>query len=282
MISAPRRTALRYFGGKWKLAPWIIKHFPDHITYVEPFGGAASVLLRKFPSAVEVYNDLFDGVINFFKVLRERPAELIAVIDLTPYSRREYKRAQQQADDELESARRFYVHSWQGRSCAGNRKEGGWRYLKTTTRSKTVSHDFAETRHLWTVARRLKLVQIESDDALDVIVRYDTPDALFYVDPPYVDETRRSKGKRDRYHHEYVDDDHRQLADLLHGIEGMVILSGRVCPLYDELYPDWSTDQHNAVVSDGQNGGKTVLETLWISPNAQAHMSRQLSLKLLR
>ena len=66
-----KRPALRYHGGKWKIAPWIIKHFPEHDCYVEPYGGGASVLLRKRPSFLEVYNDVFGSVVNFFKVLRE-------------------------------------------------------------------------------------------------------------------------------------------------------------------------------------------------------------------
>ena len=65
-----RRPALRYYGGKWMLAPWIIQHLPDHKTYVEPFGGVASVLMRKAPSQVEIYNDLNSELVNFFKILR--------------------------------------------------------------------------------------------------------------------------------------------------------------------------------------------------------------------
>lgn len=111
-----KRPALRYHGGKFRIAQWIINQFPEHLCYVEPFGGGGSVLLRKSPAKIEVYNDLNGGVVNFFRVLRERPADLIAAIELTPYSRKEFIQAQEPCDDPLERARRFYVWSWQGRA----------------------------------------------------------------------------------------------------------------------------------------------------------------------
>lgn len=110
------RPALRYLGGKWRLAPWILRHFPPHRVYVEPFGGAASVLIRKPRSQGECYNDLEGGVVNLFQVLRDPDlcADLCRAIDLTPFARDEYDRAFETTADPVEAARRLIVRSYMG------------------------------------------------------------------------------------------------------------------------------------------------------------------------
>ena len=93
MQSKIRHPAIRYHGGKFRLASWIIGHFPEHRCYVEPFGGAASVLLRKKLSEAEVYNGIDGDVVNLFRVLRD-PKKSQALIDacaLSPYSRAEFQ-----------------------------------------------------------------------------------------------------------------------------------------------------------------------------------------------
>ena len=107
------RPPIRYHGGKFRIASWVISHFPAHECYVEPFGGGAGVLLQKTPAPFEVLNDLDGEVVNFFRVLRERPGELVRVIQLTPWSREEQRLSFEPASDPLERARRFYVRSWQ-------------------------------------------------------------------------------------------------------------------------------------------------------------------------
>lgn len=84
------RPLLRYHGGKWKLAPWIISHMAEHKTYVEPFGGGGSVLIRKPRAYAEVYNDLDGDVVNLFRVARDRGEELRQALALTPFARGEF------------------------------------------------------------------------------------------------------------------------------------------------------------------------------------------------
>src|SRR5947207_30368 len=108
------RPMLRYHGGKWMLAPWIISHFPNHRVYVEPFGGAASVLLQKSRCYAEVYNDLDSEIVNLFTIVRERGPELASALELTPFARDEYKHSFEIHPDPLEQARRTVIRSYCG------------------------------------------------------------------------------------------------------------------------------------------------------------------------
>lgn len=275
MIAIPR-PALRYYGGKWNLAPWIIAHLPQHECYAEPFGGAASVLLRKPPALFEVYNDLDSAVVTFFRVLRERPDDLIRAIDCTPWSREELATSYVGADDcdDLERARRLYIQLWQAWHGHGNEQSSGWRYQRAAIARSTkyVLREWNQTEHLNDIAARLKTVQIEHDDALSVIERFDAPGTCFYVDPPYLFSTRsRANRRAGRYTHEMTDDDHRALAQVLHGVTGMVVISGYHSSLYDELYGDWLRLERMAV----DNAGKRRVEVLWLSPNAAANQQQQ-------
>lgn len=261
------RPAIRYYGGKWRIGNWIAEQFPPHKCYVEPFCGGASVLLQKTPAWVEVMNDLNSEVIAFFDCLRDSPAELIRAIYFTPYSREELMRAREPAPagNLLEIARRFYIRQWQSFGSGVGKSSTGWRYQVGNggeTRANAVG-SWNRTEHLWAVAERLKMVQIEHDDAFKVIARFDGPETLFYVDPPYVHETRYHRSPSKGYKYEMTDDDHRRLAALLKGVRGMVVLSGYPSGLYDELYPGWR--RLDREVQDITATGKQT-ECLWLSP----------------
>jgi len=256
---------VRYTGSKWRIAPWVISHFPPHTCYVEPFCGGASVLFRKSPSAVEVINDLNGEVINFFEVLRNRPEDLIRAIDLTPFSRAELKLALTTSNDSLESARRLYIRARQSYTAGEAEKSRGWRFQKNMSRGPlSFVQEWANLAHLRPAAARLKMALIECDTALNILSRYDDPQALFYCDPPYTATTRT---KRD-YPLEMTDGDHIALSEALHGIKGMALISGYDCALYQELYADWRmvTKQAYTIALVART------ECLWISPRASAAM----------
>lgn len=276
MITDVTRPALRYFGGKFRLAPnWIIPQFPQHTCYCEPFGGAAGVLLRKEPSMFEVYNDLDGEVVNFFTQLRSHPDELIRMIELTPYARAEQITAFEPCGDDIERARRLYVRCWQSHGGGRTQWRTGWRYQVNNNRGKTLISDWNQTDHLQAIIQRLKLVQIECDDALRVIKRYDRTDTLFYIDPPYMAHTRSIRWRKKVYLFELNNDYHRKVGELLNSIRGMAVISGKPSELYDEMYAGWRRLQRT-VPTDFQS--KTV-ECLWISPNT-VKRQRQLGMDL--
>jgi len=269
----PARPALRYHGSKWRLAPWIIDYIPPHEIYVEAYGGGGAVLLRKPRSWLEVYNDLACEVANYFQMLRDRPDELIHAIRWTPYSAVEWERAREDDPDPLESARRFYVRSFQGIAGPTAQWRTGWRRQKVITKDRNnakkmtpASRSFASIDHLYAIAERLRGVQIDCEPALQIIERYDSPQALFYLDPPYPAATR-SCGKKHAYTHEMTDEQHRELARAVHSVQGMVLISGYQCDLYSEMYADWTRVERESRTNSQYN---TAMESLWISPAAMA------------
>ena len=266
---------LRYHGAKWKLAPWIITHFPPHTSYVEVFGGSAGVLLRKPSSPVEVFNDLDGEVVNFFRVLREQPEDLARAVAFTPYARAELEAAWEPADDSLEAARRFAVRSWMSIGGPTVQWKTGFRFRKSNPSQPWMQWNRLP-EVLVATAQRLKMVIIEHTDWQRILRRYDTPDTLFYCDPPYMSATRSKWDKfRKAYRFEFTDGDHVVLAEALRSVQGMVVLSGYAHPLYEALYEahGWVRHCHPIV---NQNG-RRVMECIWLNPAAMQH-AKQLSL----
>lgn len=253
--------ALRYIGAKWKLANWIIGQFPPHQCYVEPYCGSAAIFFRKPISPIEVLNDAYGDLINFFRVLREQTDELTNLIELTPFSREEYLLAYELSENPLEQARRFYVRCWQSFGSSAGLKTG-WRVQKNTHRGTRITGEWKRLDGLRYSAERLRDAQIENKPAMEIIEYFDSPTTLYYIDPPYVMKSR-SEGSRKRYMHEMTDDDHRQLAAALHAVKGMIVLSGYDSELYRGLYPDWRVVEKSTTT----NGNSTAVEFLWISPN---------------
>lgn len=268
------RPAFRYHGSKWLLAPWIIDHFSPHECYVESFGGNASVLLRKPRSYLEVYNDMAEDVVSFFRVLRERPDDLVKSLELTPYAKREWEMActVDGDPDPLEIARRFYIRSVMSIAGPTAQWRTGWRRQKVVSKQDGRKQmtpaplSFMDLEYLYQVADRLRGVQIECDDALEVIARYDSPETLFYVDPPYPASTR-GRWATHAYVHEMSDEQHVVLAQVLHDVRGAVIVSGYACDLYMNLYRGW---QNVARAARTNSPGGSV-EYLWLSPTVAAN-----------
>lgn len=265
------RPALRYHGGKFRLAPWILQFFPAHGCYVEPFGGAAGVLLRKSRVYAEVYNDLDADIVNFFRVLRDPVlrTDLIEACRLTPYARDEFDAAYEPTDDPLERARRTCVRAAMGFGSAGATKATTG--FRTDTRRKygTAQHNWAAYPDaLGAIGERFSGVLIENRDALEVIQSHDGPDTLHFVDPPYVHETRHMRNKGG-YRHELDDDGHRKLLSVLRAVDGMVVLCGYDTDLYNLELEGWARHATQARISGGR-GTSLRTEVVWLNPACTA------------
>ena len=248
-----RRPALRYFGGKWRIAPWVISYFPEHGSYIEPCGGGASVLIQKEQSELETYNDLDSRVVNFFRVLRDQADELVQRIRLTPWSREEFEViCQAEIDDPVENARRFYALCKQSIAEPG----GSWRSAYQGGRVA----DMEDVDHLRLIAKRFAEVQIENRDALEVVEKYAHENSLVYIDPPYVAATRTGSN----YRYEMDDTYHRRIADLLRAIPGYVVISGYPSALYRELYEAQGWERYDKTATT--ISGASRIESVWVSP----------------
>lgn len=238
--SKKRIIAFGWYGGKYSHLNWLLPLLPFCHHYCEPFGGSAAVLLNREPSPVETFNDIDGEVTNFFRVLRDEPDRLIRAIGLTPFSREEFAIACEIDPflDAVERARRFYVRTRQVRTgLAQTASLGRWANCKNTSRAGmagAVSRWLGAVEGLPDIALRLLRVQIENRPAIEVIGLYDSPDTLFYCDPPYVHNTR---GDSNAYTYEMSDAEHCELALVLNSVQGLVAISGYDCDLMNELYP---------------------------------------------
>jgi DNA adenine methylase len=255
-----------YFGGKATLAERIIALLPPHRHYVEPFAGSLAVLLAKPPTAMETVNDLDGRIMTFWRVLRDRPAELARACYLTPHSRAEHDAAYNLEDlDELELARRIWVLLTQGRG--GSLRRTGWRHFQNPgVRSSTSMPDYLEAyvTRMAPAADRLRLVSLECRPALDVITSYGRHEEVcLYVDPPYLGSTRSVSSRYGTEMH--TPEQHAELADALLGCAASIVISGYPSPLYDDLYAEWHRIEFEAFTGQanltGAEGRRT--EVIW-------------------
>lgn len=257
-----------YYGSKSALAPWIVENLPDHTAYVEPFAGSAAVLLAKVPSRYEVLNDLDGEVTNFWRVLRDRHDDLVGALQLTPYGRDEYLFCRDHRDvpDPVERARRFFVRAngafngststRVGFSASSPRKNGS----KSGTFARRIDERLAP------VAARLRAVEVENVDALALMQRWNDPRVVLYLDPPYLDSTRVSRG-------DYETDNgsanfHFRLLEAITETRSRVVLSGYASDMYAEhlTAPAWTRiDRQVFAPTSSAGSASRRIESLWIN-----------------
>ncbi len=237
---------LKYAGGKWRIAPWIISHFPPHKVYCEPFFGSGAVFFTKSPCHIETINDIDGNIVNLFRVCRDFPEELARALDLTPWSRDEFMNCLEKADDPIEQARRTVVRFHQSYATCNHSKKS-WRNVQ--------KHNGPRCADVWNrlpeivlnVCERLKQAQIENIDAIELIKRYNSTDTLLYLDPPYPLKLR----DKNMYKYEMADEQHEELLRVVLKSKAKIVLSSYDNELYNETLKDWYTSEKQTIAQSG-------------------------------
>lgn len=257
-----------------KISSWVISFFPRHKIYVEPFGGAAGVLLNKAPSPLEVYNDLNSDLVIFFSVLRdkEKAAELIRRLRLTPYAREEYYSCYPMPEgDDIERARALVCRASMGIGIrmAVSESPCGFAAGRPDKIRRNAQVFVNHVEKMWEIAERFRSVVIEHKDALELIPHYDSPDTLWYLDPPY------NCGYSFRYR---ADVDQKAMLGAFKKVSGYVVLSGYENGLYADELAGWhmETRTHHNFANRGTR------ECLWLSPRTWEELQREREPGMLR
>lgn len=255
-------SSFTYLGGKLSILPWLLPLLPECKHFVDVFGGSAAVLLNRPQSPIETYNDINHKVVNFFRVLREQPEELIKLLELTPHSKYEYDQAwYSENDNPIEKARKFYIRTQQSLLAAGGQdKIKGW---GTSIRDSRVS--ISEKTHkwirgvnnLWEICERFKQVQIECRDFKFIMKAYDDPNTLFYLDSPY-DQTFRSNSA---YEFDFGKQDFFDMHYWCKKVKAKVAISGYNTPFMKELFKDFHF--HHGPLRKNGKSTKEAYECLW-------------------
>lgn len=249
-----KNALIHYHGGKFKLADWIISHFPPHQLYVEPFGGAASVLLRKPVCMTEVYNDLDDRLFRVFNTIRNYPGDLAAALSMTLFSKKDlhvcYTADDYDQIDDVEFARRFIVMGHLAISSTSMNELTGFRtQVNSSIRSApTGSGDYCSQAYTFSklpaavfeIRDRLARVIIENCDYRSLMDRFDRPGVLWYFDPPYLPETRGKSSNKRGYRHTMTLEQHVELLDIIRRLKGFVVISGYDNEIYNEHLAKWN------------------------------------------
>lgn len=276
LFNSQIQTPLSWYGGKTRMIDFVLGSFPPHDQYVEVCGGSGALLFAKAPSPGDVYNDIDPGLVNFFRVLQDPKLgfKLTLSLKLTPNSRQEHQRCSDNypAADPVEWARQFFVLTRQSYCSIFDHT---WGY---SVESKgNAFHSAVEL--LLPAIERLSDVTIENLDVEPLLAKYDGPDTLFYIDPPYLDSTRQSK---EVYAHEMTEADHQRLLDLVTDVQGMVVLSGYPSGLYDQSLSGWHKRTKRVPCPSSATtkvSGRTTkpqrTECLWINPQAWNRLQRR-------
>lgn len=262
-----------YFGGKYPHLKWLIDKFPaGNYHFIDAMGGGANVAINvSYP--LVTYNDLNDEVINLFGVIRNHYDEFIRAIYFTPFSRVEYNRIitdainQVQLED-IERARRYFIKSQLGYGANGSQNNHygcsfDWKMYGSNFYK--VDNFNLKIQRLSKIVEKLRHIQIENRDALELFDKVNMKGNIVYFDPPYLLSLRKSKK---RYMHEVADSFHEQLASKIQDAKCFVAISGYDSPMYDDIFKGLFKSTNS--LSKANTGKIMVSECLWTNYNPDA------------
>lgn len=279
---------LPYYGGKNLIGGWISQYVPDGgMPYCEPFAGSAGLLFRRTRAQIEVLNDIDTVLINAYRAVQSDNGTLQHMIEYTLNSRKEVERAGEiiklfrggKDVDRVSLAWAKIVAHWLGISGIESTTNGRWAARLRPKRSSFLrfKNDYQK------IKRRLENVILENSDGVDCIKKWDNPDAVFYLDPPYLSETRKSKKV---YAHETSYEDHKRIIEAILNCKGAVVISGYQNELYNTLeHHGWLKFTKKVICraacvsrnSKSRSAGAVLyrFECLWANPRAQDMLIRQ-------
>jgi DNA adenine methylase len=211
------KTPITYYGGKQNMIKHLLELIPAHRIYCEPFFGGGALFFAKPKSEVEVINDKNGEVINFFKVIKTKFPELQKEIQATLHSRELYKKSMvvyAHPDLFTDVKRAWALWTLTNQGFAG--MIGSWGFGKTDSKEKSLANkrdDFTKAYE-----ERLRMAQIENNDALKVIDRCDSKETFIYADPPYI-------GSDMGHYKGYSEEEYKKLLDALAKAKGKFLLS---------------------------------------------------------
>ncbi len=252
----PAAPVAPWLGGKKALHKTLIERIEriPHVSYIEPFVGMGGVFLRRsWKPKLEVANDLNGEIVNLFRILQRHYPQLMEVMRFQLASRREFERLRHidpASLTDLERAARFlYLQR-----LAFGGKLGGV-FGVATERGARFSLSRLEPI-LDAAHERLDGVVFEELDWSDLIRRYDSAGALFYLDPPYFGgENDYGKGMFDR-------DQFAKMADQLATINGTFIMSINDTPEIRETFADFHFDEVRLTYTVSKDAAKKVGELI--------------------
>lgn len=262
-------AVIKYPGAKWAIADWVISHFPQHHSYLEPFFGSGAVLFTKERSAIETVNDLDGDIVNLFSYIRSDPERLAKAIYWTPYARSVYETAWAKQYTETDSFQRavdLYIRMMMGHGFRTTGEKVGWKNDVQGRKAAYAANQWCKTpERIFEAAERLRGVQIENRPAVDLISRFNYSNVLIYADPPYLLSTRHGK----QYKCEMSEKDHAELLDALKAHKGPVLLSGYDSCIYNDALHGWYREE---ITTYTQTATKRK-EVLWMNFEPEGQIS---------